>query len=200
MALSDFLFGRGEGRMEQVPTMTPQQQQLLSQMLGGLRGRGGPLQLGIQNLAQLLSGAPEALEAYQRPELRRFEEETIPGIAERFTQLGAQRTGAFPQALGAAGASLGEMLAAQRAQLQQAGMGQLGGLLGAGLGARPFETIYRPPEPGFLQALAPGLGTALGYGLPGAFGAAGAGLSGLLGRLFGGGQQTSPGIEPPVLV
>ncbi len=168
MALLDFLFGkRGEreGRMEQIPTMTPQQQRLLSQMLTGL---GGPMQLGIQNLAQLLSGAPEALEAYQRPELRRFEEETIPGIAERFTELGAQRSSAFPQALGAAGASLAERLAAQRAGLQQQAMGQLGQLLGFGMQARPFETVYRPPisgTPGFLGALAPGIGAGLGGGL-----------------------------------
>lgn len=160
-----------QGRFERIETMTPQQQQLLSQLLAGM---GGPLGAGLQNIMQLLSGAPEALEAYQRPELRRFEEETVPGIAERFAGLGAQASSAFPQALGAAGTALSERLAAQRAGLQQQAMGQLAGLLGMGLGTRPFETMYRPGGPGFWGAMAPGIGAGLGGGI-------GRAISGLLG-------------------
>jgi hypothetical protein len=60
----------------------------------------------------------------------------LPGIAERFTGLGGQRSSAFGQELGAAGAAQMGQLAAmmpqlqmQRQQLEQSRMGSLGGLL-----------------------------------------------------------------------
>ena len=169
MPISDILFGKKE-KFEQVPTMTPEQQQLLSQLLGGL---GGPLGMGLQNLMQLLSGAPEALEAFQAPAMRQFEEQIVPGIAERFTGVGGQRSSAFQQALGGAGAGLAERLSAQRAGLQQGAMGQLGGLLGAGLGAQPFGYRFTPGQAGFLGGMGGGLGGGLGMG-----------LGSLMGRLF----------------
>jgi len=43
-----------------------------------------------------------------------FAEQTIPGIAERFSKLGAQKSSAFGQQLGAAGAGLEGNLAAQK--------------------------------------------------------------------------------------
>lgn len=165
MSISSFLFGK-EPTLEQLPTMTPQQQQLLSQLLGGL---GAPLGAGMQRLSQLLSGAPEALEAYRAPMMREFKEQIVPGLAERFTGYGAgaQRSSAFQQALGGAGAGLAERLAMQRAGLQTGAMGQLGGLLGAGLGATPFGYQFTPGTAGFLGGMAPGLGAGLGMGLPG---------------------------------
>ena len=171
MPISDFLFGK-KGKLEQFPTMTPEQQQLLSQLLGGL---GGPLGMGLQNIAQLLSGDPEALQAFQAPAIRQFEEQIVPGLAERFTGAGAgaQRSSAFQQALGGAGAGLAERLSAQRAGLQQGALGQLGGFLGAGLGAQPFGYQFTPGRGGFLGGLAGGAGGGLGMG-----------LGSLLGKLF----------------
>jgi len=175
MALSDFLMGR-KGGFEQVPAMTGQQTQLLNQLLGGL---GAPLQSGLGNLAALLGGD---VEAYEAPAMRQFREEIVPGIAERFSGAGAgaQASSAFGQQLGAQAAGLSERLAMQRAALQQQGLGQLGGLLGYGLGARPFESIYRPETTGFLGAMAPGIGSALGMGLTGGMSKLGKGLSSLL--------------------
>lgn len=163
MSISKFLFGQ-EGKMEQLPTMTPQQQQLLSQLLGGI---SGPLGMGFERLSELLSGRPEAFEAFQAPAMRQFEEQIVPGIAERFTGMGggAQRSSAFQQALGQAGAGLSERLAAQRAGLQQGAMGQLSQLLGMGMGAKPFGYQYTPSTGGFLGGLAPGVGMGIGGGL-----------------------------------
>jgi len=157
MALSDFLFGKKE-QVQQVPTMGPEQQQLLSQLLGGL---GGPLSGGLQGLQQLLSGDTEA---FEKPLMSQFFQQTVPSIAERFTGLGAgaQGSSAFTQQLGQAGAGLSEQLGALRGGLQQQGLGQLQGLLGQGLGARPSETVFRPGGQGFLGALAPGFGQAAG--------------------------------------
>lgn len=171
MALREFLLGR-EGGLEQVPTMAPEQQALLRQLTGGI---GAPLGAGLQQLQTLLTGGTQA---FEKPLMRQFREEIVPGIAERFAGLGAgaQQSSAFRQALGRAGAGLTERLGALRGGLQQQALGQLTSLLGAGLGARPFETVYRPATTGFLGAIAPGVGSALGTAATG-------GLSSLLGIL-----------------
>lgn len=171
MSISSMLFGK-KGKMEQLPTMTPEQQQLLSQLLQGL---GGPMGMGLENIMGILSGDPEALEAFQAPAMRQFEEQIVPGIAERFTGMGggAQQSSAFQQALGGAGASLAERLSAQKAGLQSGAMGQLSQLLGLGMGAKPFGYQYTPGSQGFFGAMAPGMGGGIGMG-----------LSSLLGGLF----------------
>jgi hypothetical protein len=158
--ISEFLLGK-EPSMQQLPTMDPQQMQLLSQLLGGL---GQPLGQGLQNLSQMLSGEPGALEAFQAPAMRQFQEEIVPGLAERFSGMGAgaQRSSAFQQALGSAGASLAERLSAQRAGLQQGAMGQLSQLLGMGMGQRPFGYMQQEGTPGFFGSLAGGAGQAAG--------------------------------------
>lgn len=79
---------------------------------------------------------------------RGFAEKTVPGIAERFTSLGAQKSSAFGQQLGAAGAGLEMDLAAMKQNygLQQQQL--LHNLLGIGL--RPqFESLYRQGQEGF---------------------------------------------------
>lgn len=169
MAWLDFLFGK-KGGIEQVPTMSSEQQQLLSQLLSNLGGISGQ---GLNYLQDLLSGSPEA---YEAPAMRQFQEEIIPGIAERFTSMGAgsQGSSAFGQQLGAAGAGLAERLAMQRAGLKQSALSQLQGLLGQGLGAKSFESVYRPSSTGFLGSMIPGIGQTFGLGL-------GTGLTKLLG-------------------
>ena len=163
MALLDFLFGR-EPKMRQLPAISPEQQELLSDLIGQIRG---PLTEGISGLQQILAGEPEAFEAFEKPAMRQFEEQIVPGIAERFTGMGtgAQRSSAFAQALGKAGESLSERLAAQRGAMQQQAMGQLSQLLGLGLRQPTFGYQMQPGTPGFLGALAPALGTGVGMGL-----------------------------------
>ncbi len=167
------LFGKKE-KMSQLPTMNQGQLGLLGQLLGGLGGGdvgGGPLGSGMGYLQQMLSGSPESAEAFTAPYMRHFREHTVPSLAERFSALGSgsQSSGAFVSALGQAGAGLEEQLAAVRGQLQHGAMGQLGGLLGYGLGAKPFENIFRPATSGFLGSLAPGIGQGLGMSLGGSF-------------------------------
>ena len=151
------------GRVEQIPTVTPEQSQLLQSLLGQL---GGPLSSGIGNLQQILSGSPEALRAFQAPALRQFQEQIVPGIAERFSGLGAgsQRSSAFAQSLGSAGADLAERLAAQRANLQSGALSQLQGLLGTSMQSQ-FQNLQIPGQEGALQGLFRGLGSGLGGGL-----------------------------------
>lgn len=163
----DLIFGK-EAQTKQLPTMNPQQMALLQQLLGGL---GAPLGQGLENISGLLSGSPEALQAYQAPIMRQFKESIIPGIAEKFSGGDAQGSSAFTNALGSAGAGLAENLAAQKAQLSQNALQQLMSLLGTGLGAQPFAYSQTPatnsPLAGLAGAFGQGLGLSFGGGLGG---------------------------------
>lgn len=209
MGLFDFLFGSGD-KLEKVDTMNPQQNQFLSQLLsqlggqGGLGGQGSPFGQSQNFLQMLLSGqnAPD-YDTMEAPYLRQFNEQTIPGLAERFAsyggESGALSSSGFAQALGSAGAGLQENLASMRQsalqnylsqQLQGSGMAQsqFGNLAQMGLGAKPFDYVQKQGSPGFLpQALGSFLGSATSGGLGGLLG----GLGGLLGGLGGQGQQAN---------
>lgn len=174
----DFFLGT-PSRFEQLPTQTPQQLSLSSQLQQGV---GDALPSAFQNIMGILSGDPQALDAFQAPALRQFKEQIVPEIAERFTRGGGQRSSAFQQALGTAGASLSENLAAQRAQLQSQALNQL----------MSFLTQAQTPQfttqqiagtegalPGILSALGMIGGTFLG-------GPAGTAAGGTIGRSLGG--------------
>lgn len=185
MALKDFFFGKPE-KLQQISHFSPGQQQIFQQLLGQ-QAAGGlgsqPLFGAATNLLQqILSGQDEGAAALQAPAMRQFQEQIIPGIAERFSGLGAgaQSSSAFQQALGGAGAGLAENLAAMGAQRQLGALPQALSFSQAPfqqqmslLGLSPFENILRPGTGGFLGGLTPGLGQGLGMGL-------GAGLGSLL--------------------
>ncbi len=192
MALSDFLFGKTEPeKIRQISMLSPEQQQLFTQFLSQL---GGPMQQGIGNLSQILSGSPEAFQAFQAPAMRQFQQEIIPGLAERFSSLGsgAQGSSAFGQQLGQAGAGLSQNLAAMKANLQSGAMDQLTRLFG--MGQQPnMQTLYTPERQnqGFFGSALPGLassfGTAFGGPIGGALGGmAGQGMNWLGKKMFGG--------------
>jgi hypothetical protein len=156
--LSEVLFG-AKPVDKQMTTMTPEQQQLLTMLTEGM-GDAGPEM--FQYLSQLLSGDSQAYQDFAAPMMRQFQEETIPGIAERFGGMGAQSSSGFQQSLGKAGAGLQENLAALRSQLQMQASGQLQNLLGQGLGTKSFENIYMPQQQGLLHGLAGGAGQGAG--------------------------------------
>jgi len=167
-SLSEMLFGKA-GEMRAFPTMSPQQQALFSQLLSGL---GGPLGSGLENLQQILSGSPEAFKAFEAPMMRQFNEQIIPGIAERFSGAGAgaQSSSAFQNALGQAGTGLSERLASMKAGLQQNALGQLSSLLGMGTQTPTFQWQQMPGSEGALSSMFGGIGSGFGSGLGGLFG------------------------------
>ena len=121
---SSFLRNPGQN----IQTGTPEQQQLqnqsLLQALQVLTGQGGLNPIGQQAV-------------------NRFNTETIPSLAERFTAMGAgapHQSSAFQGALGRAGAQLNTDLAAQQ-------YGILALLSGLGSG----NTLYQPEQPGFAE-------------------------------------------------
>lgn len=165
---------------ESFSTFNPQQAQLFQQLLASLGGAQGigqnPLYQSGQNYLQdLLSGSPEAFEKFEAPYKRQFQEQTVPGLAERFSGIGAgaQRSSAFQQALGQAGAGLSENLASLRGQLQmgalpqalgyaQAPFNQLQSLLG--MNTQGFVPKQKPFWQELLTGASGGLGQAAGLG------------------------------------
>jgi hypothetical protein len=152
----DQIFG-SKGNIEQAQNLSPEQQSALKQALSTLTGPGG----GLEYYMNILGNNPEAFAALEAPMMRQFNEQIVPGLAERFSAVGGQRSSAFPQALSQAGADLSERLSAQRHQLR----GQAASnLLNIGLGTRPFENIYMQGSPGLLGYAAQGAGMAAGAG------------------------------------
>jgi len=182
MGFFDFLFGT-EDKVEQMPTMNPQQMKLLNSLIS----QQGKLQKGgygdaMSLLQQYLNPQSDVYSNFEKPYLQEFEQQTVPGLAERFAGLGAMGGGlsssGFGQALGAAGANLQTQLASMKQQYQRQSindlLNQYNQLTNTGLNARTFENTYQQGSTGLLgglgTGLAGGIGTALGGPLGGAIG------------------------------
>ena len=155
----NFLFGKGE-ELQQVPRFTQPQQDIFSQLQQGV---SGAIPQGFEQLLSILGGSPEAARQFEAPAMRQFEEQILPTIAERFTGLlgeGAQRSSAFGQQLGQAGAGLAETLQAERGGRQQNALTQLMQLMQTGLTPQ-FQTLLRQRQPGLLETGAKGAATAV---------------------------------------
>ncbi len=151
MAFMDFLLGKGS-KTKTKPIYTPQQEDLLNQLLGGVQQQ---IPAGLANLQKILGGDPRTFEAFERPARRGFEQKTLPTIAERFTAglgEGGQRSSAFGQALGQAGKELEEDIFASRIGMQQDALSQLLQLLQPSLAPRQIQ-YTKPRQPGLLENL-----------------------------------------------
>lgn len=183
-------FSGTKDRFETRPRFNPEIQSALSQLL----------QRGLAGTQEGQGGFAPIAER----ETRRFQEETVPSIAERFTTLGAQGSSGFADALSRGGTQLGTNLAALGSQHELQRQNQFMQMLGMGT-QQQEDTIFTPGQQGLFGAMAPGLGTGLGalagtmMGGPvggAAGGAAGGALIKWLMSLLGGGgqqQQSAPG-------
>lgn len=179
------LFGSG-GKVKQANTMNPQQMQLQQQLMQGLQGGQSNLP-GMEWLQQLLNNDPEAFAAYEAPAMRQFQQEIVPGIAERFSGMGmgAQGSSAFQQQLASAGGRLSQDLAGQRAGLRQGAMSQLQGLYGQAM-QPSFQNFYQQPTQGLIPGMVGGIGQGAGYAAGNMFG--GSAMQRLMGGGYGGNQ------------
>lgn len=159
--------------------LAPEQQSLLAKMISDLMGQqtsiaGSPLyQAGQSHIQNILGGDTSAFEA---PFMRQFQEQIIPGLAERFSGAGAgaQSSSAFQQALGGAGADLAERLAALRGGLQMQALPQALNYANApaaqalsllGITSQGFQPKQVPGWQQALVGLSGGVGKGLGAGL-----------------------------------
>lgn len=170
---------------ETASTLNPQQQQLFSQfssLLGPLLGQSGGY------LGDLLSGSSDALDRFQAPYMRQFNEQIVPGLAEQFAGVGGLSSSGFQQALGQAGAGLSENLAALREQMRSQVPSQIMGNVQNLLGQNT-QALLPKQMPWWQQGLigvGSGLGQGLGMSAGGGMGAGIGALGGLLKKLVGG--------------
>lgn len=159
------LFGKEKKpQMKKFETLLPQQKNVLLDMLKQLSPQG---ELG-QGYGESLSGLREMLDpssaSYQRfsqPYLDEFQQQTVPGLAERFAgyggQSGALSSSGFGQALSSAGSNLQTQLAGMKASLQQQALrdilDQYTRQSGLGLGTQSFGYLQKPGRESFGQSL-----------------------------------------------
>lgn len=186
-SFSDFLFGSPD-KLKKIATGTKQQQGLhnniLSQAMGMSQGQGGYNQ-AQQYYNNLLQPGNEAYQNFSAPFMNQFEEQILPGIAERFAGMGALSSSGFGQALGGAASGLQAQLAQLFAQLQSQAAGaqtnQFNQLSQQGLNYQPFAYNQKQGSGGFLAPLLGGIAGSMG----GPIGAAlGGGIGGGISSLF----------------
>jgi hypothetical protein len=155
-------FGGSNSEFQTLPTMNPEQMEYLQQILSGLQG-GASNVPGMEYLTSLFSNNPNAFKEYEAPAFRQFNEQILPGIAERFTGTGAgsRSSSAFNNSAAMAGSRLSENLAAQRANLRGNAVGQLQNYGQQALNPT-FENLYAQGQPGLLQGIAGGIGQGAG--------------------------------------
>ena len=182
--IGEFLFGKKD-KTQQLPTLTPEQQQQLSGILGitqeqlpGMMeqlgqfdiGEQAPYQQAMPAIEQLLGGFDPAwtTEAFQagvaQPAIQQFQEQIAPAIQERAIGSGAGRGSAMQRQLATAGSNLESSLSGQLSQMllggeqmgQQAQLGALGQALGYAQAPQAAQITQLQP---LLQMLGIGMGT-----------------------------------------
>lgn len=157
MGFKDFLFGE-RGKYKQQSMLSPEQQQLWQQLNAAMQGQGagGAWGQAADYYRDLLSDDSDTFNAMMAPEMRRFNEDIIPGLAEQFAGMGSGglSSSGFRNAGIQAGTDLQERLGSLRAQLRQQGAA---GLMGLGQQAMmpTVQNIFKKPRQGFLEQLAP---------------------------------------------
>lgn len=142
----NFAFGQ-PGGYQQLPNYHPYQQQMFDQT--------------ANNGLQLLQNPYQGFEPIAQQATNQFNQQIVPGLAERFTSMGGFGTGAlsspaFASQLGSAGAGLQSMLAAQQAQFGQTNRQQGLSQLQLGLN-NPFQYKEVGAQPGFIENWGPTL-------------------------------------------
>ncbi len=155
--------------MKKLPTRSPEQMNFINSVLSMLGGQGNQgMGSVLQYYMNLMQGGPEATAAYEAPMMRQFNEQIVPGIAEKYGGAGALSSSGFSQELGHAGTDLQERLAMMRANQQMQGAQGFGNLFqGLGqmtTGFSPFGYMNEERNPSFLSSLGGLFGSGLGGG------------------------------------
>lgn len=154
MALFDFLFG-SKDKTKKMPTMNPQQQQLLNMLLQQTQGGAGN---ALSLLQGYLDPNSQQYQNFEQPYRQQFEQETVPMLAERFAGQGALGSSGFGQALSSAGSNLQTNLAQMKSGMQRQSIMDLLGLSQNLLGQSPFAYQTQKGSAGFLpQAIGQGV-------------------------------------------
>lgn len=164
MSTGNFFTGR-PGQWEQRSTLRPDQESLFNQYQNAIQGKGAGGAFGqiADYYRDLYDPSGQAFQQFAAPEMRRFREETIPGLSEQFAGMGSGglSSSSFRNAAVNAGTDLSERLGMIRAQLRQQGAQGLQNFARGGLD-QFSENIYNAGQPGLIDTLAPLVGGAIG--------------------------------------
>jgi hypothetical protein len=162
------LFNPGGSNGERSSTYNSGQKGGINDIMSAIKGMNGfqgtdinqnPMyQQGNEWLMSMFND-PDFFNSFEAPLQRQFQEETIPGLANRFASMGTGgSTGstAFRNQLGREGSNLHTNIAALRGGMQQQGVNQLmnsaqmpfnnmAQMYGLGL-SHPTENVYQPPS------------------------------------------------------
>lgn len=172
------LLNLGGSKGEMKSTYNKEQRGGISDIMQAIKGMGGAAGADVTHNPQYQQGNewlqslfndPEFFKAFEAPARRQFEEETIPGLANRFSSMGSGALGStgFRNQLAREGSNLETNLAAMRGGMQQNAIPQLFSssqmpfqnimqMLQTGLG-HPTENVYQPPSNPFAPIAGAGL-------------------------------------------
>ncbi len=177
---------------ERVSTLLPGQQPNFRQLQNAAQGAGagGAFGSGADYWYNILNDNPQLMQQFSAPEMRNFQQNTIPGLAEQFAGMGSGglSSSGFRNASVNAGVDLQERLGALRAQLKQNASQGLMGLGQQALGNYSQDVMTQQGSPGFGATVAPLIGTAVGS----MFGGIGAGVGNMAGQYLANKMQSSP--------
>lgn len=194
-SFSEFLFGT-PAKQEQISNLTPQQMKIQNQLeqAAKRKGAGGAFGTTADYYRNLLSDDSADFNTFAAPQLRQFNEQIIPDLAEQFAGMGsgALSSSGFRNSAVNAGADLSERLGAIRAQLRQQGAQ---GLMQIGQQSLNPYTQWQTTQlgsEGFLSQALPAVLTAAGTAVGGPIGGALGGAAGNAAKgLFSQGAGTS---------
>lgn len=148
-----FLFGE-DPYLQKFETMSPEQKGLFGEQTGALQGGYGQ---AMDVLRQFLDPSSQAYQSFADPYMREFEQQTIPGLAERFAGAGAQggalSSSGFGQALSSAGSNLQSNLVSMKTGLMRQSAGDIFGEYNRALGQQPFGYTQNPGKQGMAAQL-----------------------------------------------
>lgn len=199
MSFSDILFGSPE-KHERVSTLLPGQQPNFNQLQKATQGRGagGAFGTSADYYRDLLSNDSADFDAFTAPEMRRYNQDIVPGLSEQFAGMGAGglSSSGFRNAQVQGATDLSERLGSLRAQLRQNAAQGLQGIGQAGLGNYSQDVMTQQGTSGLLSPALGAIGSAIAGPALGAIGGQSANwLTNSLQRKnadpYGGGAQTA---------
>lgn len=134
---------------------TPEQMELLQQMIGHLGPEGW--------LSQLAGGDEAAFEQIEAPQKRQFGEQ-LGGLASKFSGMGmgGQKSSGFQNTMTSAASNFAQELGGQRQKLKSDALRDLMGFSNQLMGQKPYETSLAEKPQSFLQQLLLGLSGGVG--------------------------------------
>ncbi len=152
-------FTGSPSKYENVPNLLPNQEPLQQQQVNAAMGpgAGGAFGEAADYYRNNLSDNPADFNAFAAPEMRRYNEETVPGLSEQFAGMGAGglSSSGFRNSQVQGATDLSERLGALRASLRQSSAQGLQNIGQAGLNPYSQNVMTEQGNEGFLSSAAP---------------------------------------------